>query len=152
MQITGERRLPYTRDAVWAALLDADVLQRATPGCERLVPAGPDVFDAEITIGVAAIKGRYKGTVRFSDLEPPHRYRMTVDGAGAPGRLHAEGALRLTTIDGGTALTYTGDARVAGRVAALGQRLQRAVARRLIDQFFDRFERKLAQRDGARGG
>ena len=36
MEMNSERRLVASRQAVWAALNDADVLKQCIPGCESL--------------------------------------------------------------------------------------------------------------------
>ena len=149
MKVSGRRRVPYQRDVVWASLLDPAVLQKSMPGCERLSERGEHDYETEVAVGIAAIKGRYKGSVRLLDLDPPNGYRMAVEGGGGPGRVRGEGTIRLTAVNGETEITYEGEAKVAGPVAAVGQRLLTPAARRLIGQFFDQFERELAQRDGA---
>ena len=35
-------------------------------------------------VGVGAIKGTFEGKVRLTDLEPPLRYHMAVEGKGGP--------------------------------------------------------------------
>ena len=36
MDMTGEYLIPATREAVWSALNDLDVLKEAIPGCESI--------------------------------------------------------------------------------------------------------------------
>ena len=36
MDMTGEERIPASREAVWNALNDVDVLRQCIPGCESL--------------------------------------------------------------------------------------------------------------------
>src|SRR5207244_1320580 len=73
------------RDKVWAAFLDPTILAQALPGCEKLEAIGPNEYKATMKVGVAAIKGTFEGKVKLSDLEPPHRYRMAVEGSVGPG-------------------------------------------------------------------
>ena len=85
MKIEGSADIPASRDKVWAAFLDPNVLAQALPGCEKLEAVGPNEYKATMKVGVAAIKGTFEGKVKLSDLEPPHRYRMAVEGSGGPG-------------------------------------------------------------------
>ena len=55
MEITGEYRIPATRDEVWAALNDPEMLRKCIPGCESLQRRSDTEFDA--TIG--ALSERY---------------------------------------------------------------------------------------------
>src|SRR5260370_18738675 len=85
MKIEGSADIPAARDKVWAAFLDPTILAQALPGCEKLEAIGPNEYKATMKVGVAAIKGTFEGKVKLSDLEPPHRYRMAVEGsAGRP--------------------------------------------------------------------
>src|SRR5260370_12684736 len=87
MKIEGSADIPAARDKVWAAFLDPTILAQALPGCEKLEAIGPNEYKATMKVGVAAIKGTFEGKVKLSDLEPPHRYRMAVEGSGGPGLL-----------------------------------------------------------------
>src|SRR5258707_14265797 len=85
MKIEGSADIPAARDKVWAAFLDPTILAQALPGCEKLEAIGPNEYKATMKVGVAAIKGTFEGKVKLSDLEPPHRYRMAVEGGAGPG-------------------------------------------------------------------
>src|SRR5260370_42177601 len=91
MKIEGSADIPTARDKVWAAFLDPTILAQALPGCEKLEAIGPNEYKATMKVGVAAIKGTFEGKVKLSDLEPPHRYRMAVEGSGGA-RLFLRGA------------------------------------------------------------
>ena len=63
-------------------LLDPDVLKRALPGIEKLETTAPDTFAVVMNLGVAAVKGRYSGTMAISDKQPPSSYRLEGEGKG----------------------------------------------------------------------
>ncbi len=67
---------------MWDAFLDPSTLATAIPGCEKLEAVGPGEYKATMKIGVGPVKGTFEGKVRLSDLEPPNRYRMAVEGTG----------------------------------------------------------------------
>ena len=114
---------------VWDALHDPEILRKCTPGCRSLKAAEPadggaqTVYDAEMQVGVALVKGTFKGTVTIVDETPLETYRVAVRAAGGIGFSHIDGALRLAHNDGGTAITYTGNAQVGGPIAGVGQRV-----------------------------
>jgi carbon monoxide dehydrogenase subunit G len=119
MKIEGSADIPAARDRVWAAFLDPNILAQALPGCEKLEAIGENEYKATMKVGVAAIKGTFDGKVKLSDLEPPHRYRMAVEGSGGPGFVR-------------------GDAQVGGLIASVGQRMLGGVSKMMLDQFFGR--------------
>lgn len=138
MKIEGSADILAPRDRVWAAFLDPDVLARALPGCEKLEAVGPNEYKATLKVGVAAIKGTFEGKVKLSDLEPPNRYRMAVEGSGGPGFVRGEAGMRLSDVDGGTRVSYDADVQVGGLIASVGQRMLGGVTKMMLDQFFSR--------------
>jgi carbon monoxide dehydrogenase subunit G len=145
MTLDGTHHFSAPRDRVWAAFTDPAVLARATPGCERLVPIGPDEFEATLSVGVAAVKGTYQGKLALLDKKPLEGYTLRVEGSGRPGFVKGEGRLTLTDEDGGTRVTIKGEAQVGGVIAAVGQRLIGAASRMLMEQFFSALEAEIAK-------
>ena len=145
MTLDGTRHFSAPRDRVWAAFTDPAVLARATPGCERLDPIGPDEFEATLSVGVSAVKGVYQGKLALLDKKPPEGYTLRVEGSGRPGFVKGEGRLLLTDEDGGTRVTIRGEAQVGGVIAAVGQRLLGAAARMLMEQFFSAMEAEIVK-------
>ena len=82
------------------------------PGCEALDPIDEHRYRATLTVGIAAVTGRYEGPVEMQDLDPPNSYRLVVEGRGKPGFIKGGGALTLTDQDGGTRVDVEGDAEV----------------------------------------
>ncbi|RCV53294.1 SRPBCC family protein [Marinitenerispora sediminis] len=145
MKVTGTATLNAPPAKVWAALLDPEVLARIIPGCERLERTGADRYRGTVTAGVASIKGTFVGDVELTDLDPPAGLVLRASGAGAPGTVRADVAVRLADLgDGRTELGYDADAVVGGMVGGVGQRVLVGVARRMAQEFFDRLGSELA--------
>jgi len=145
MTLDGTHHFNAPRDRVWAAFTDPAVLARATPGCQRLDPIGPDEFEATLSVGVAAVKGVYQGKLALLDKKPPEGYTLRVEGSGRPGFVKGEGRLTLTEEEGGTRVTIRGEAQVGGVIAAVGQRLLGAASRMLMEQFFSALETEIGK-------
>lgn len=145
MTLDGSHHFDAPRDRVWALFTDPAVLARATPGCERLDPVGPDEFEATLSVGVAAVKGTYQGRLAIADKMPPESYVLRVEGSGRPGFVKGEGKLTLTEEGAGTLVTIKAEAQVGGLIAAVGQRLMGAAGRMLMSQFFSALETELAK-------
>ena len=144
-------RNSYTFDApvqaVWDLLVDIDAVAACLPGCESMEPVGEHRYRAVLTMGIAAITGRYEGTVEMKDLEPPRAYRLVVEGRGKPGFVTGGGAISLTETDGVTRVTVDGTVQVGGTIARVGQRLLGSVSKMMMDRFFARLQQRLV-RDG----
>ena len=141
MKITGEATLQAPVAAVWDALLDPAVLVRSIPGCERLEATGENSYAMTVTVGVAAIKGTYAGTCALSDLQQHESLRLKGDGAGAPGTISADVAVRFSDNgDRTTTLSYDADTVVGGMIGGVGQRMLTSVSRRMAAEFFGALE------------
>jgi carbon monoxide dehydrogenase subunit G len=136
MKLAGQYLLPAPPVKVWELLTDPVRLAKLLPGCERLDPDGPDRFKAAVRFGIAAISGKYAGTIEFADKKPPRSMRMKLSGKGIPGFVDGVGHIELAETEGHTELRYTGDAQVGGMIASVGQRMIEGAARKIMDQFF----------------
>jgi carbon monoxide dehydrogenase subunit G len=136
MKLAGQYLLPASPAKVWALLTDPNRLAKLLPGCERLDPDGPDRFKAAVNFGIAAISGKYAGTIEFAEKNPPNSMRMKLSGKGIPGFVDGVGHIELTEKGGQTELRYTGEAQVGGMIASVGQRMIEGAARKIVDQFF----------------
>ena len=150
MKITGKHTLAVPRDVVWEAILDPDVLSRTLPGCEDMAPVGENQFRGKLKMKVGPVQGLFEGGVELLDLDPPNGYNLKMDGKGAPGFVNGTGSIRLEDADGdGTLLHYDIDARVGGRIAAVGQRLLDSSAKVLTRQGIQGLEKQLEARAAA---
>ena len=144
MTLNGSYRISAPRQAVWAALMDPEVLKKCLPGCEKLDPVGPDAYRAHMNVGIAAIKGSYQGSVSIHEKVAPEKFRMVVEGKGAPGFLRGEGSFELAEEGSETVLRYQGTAQVGGMIAGVGQRLVQGAARMVVRKFFEALSSHLA--------
>jgi carbon monoxide dehydrogenase subunit G len=146
MKIEGSADIPAPREKVWAAFLDPNILAQALPGCEKLEAIGENEYKATMKVGVAAIKGTFEGKVKLSDLEPPNRYRMAVEGSGGPGFVRGEAGMQMSDVDGGTKVSYDADVQVGGLIASVGQRMLGGVTKMMLDQFFTKMTELLTSK------
>jgi carbon monoxide dehydrogenase subunit G len=140
MTMSGEQQLTATREKVWAALNNPEILKACIPGCESLDVTGENEFSAVATNKIGPVKARFKGKVRLTDLDPPNGYKISGEGDGGIAGFAKGGAtVALSDKDGGTLLTYNVEAQIGGKLAQLGQRLVNGAAKKLADDFFAKF-------------
>jgi hypothetical protein len=140
MTMNGEVQLAAPREVVWGKLNDAEVLKQCIPGCEELAMTSATEFQAVATIKIGPVKAKFKGKVHLSDIDPPNGYKISGEGEGGVAGFAKGGALvKLTEKDGGTRLSYDVEAQIGGKLAQLGQRLVQGTAKKLADDFFNKF-------------
>lgn len=140
MEMSGEFRIPATRDKVWAALNDPEILQRSVPGCQSITRLSDTEMEGAVMASVGPVKATFRGSVVLSDINPPHSYTLTGQGKGGPAGF-AKGVARVALSEEGgmTVLRYTAQASVGGKLAQIGQRLIDGTARKLSEEFFGNF-------------
>jgi len=141
--LPGSYEFKAAPDVVWRLLIDPSVVASCLPGCSQLEPLGDDRYRAELTLAVAALTGRYAGTVAILDKNPPHAYKLVVEGRGAPGFIKGEGTIELVPRGETTVVNVTGHAHVGGLIARVGQRLLSSVSKMMVDRFFTDLQTRL---------
>jgi carbon monoxide dehydrogenase subunit G len=145
MTMNGEVQLAAPREVVWAKLNDAEVLKQCIPGCEELNKVSDTEFQAVATIKIGPVKARFKGRVNLSDMDPPNGYKISGEGEGGVAGFAKGGAVvKLSEKDGGTLLSYDVESQIGGKLAQLGQRLVQGTAKKLADDFFNKFAAAVA--------
>ena len=140
MNLQGSHRVNVRRELVWEALNRPEVLQQATPGCKRMSTNEHGGYNTEFEVSIGAVKGRFTGTIEIKDRVPGSQCHLVVSASGNAGFLNADGVVELKEDNSGTIIEYSGQARVGGLIASVGQRLVDGVAKRLLTQFFRNFE------------
>ncbi len=154
MEMTGERLIPASRVAVWAALNDPAVLQAAIPGCESVEKTSDTDLTAKLALKIGPMAARIAAKVKLENMNPPASYTISGEGnAGAMGFAKGGADVALESKgEASTLLTYNVKAQVGGKMAQLGGRLIDATAKQMADQFFDRFAASLTPAPAAEPG
>jgi carbon monoxide dehydrogenase subunit G len=144
MQLTDQRDIKADPATVWAAILNPEVLMACVPGCESMTGTPETGFEAVVVQKVGPVKARFTGVVTLSDMVPGQSLRISGEGKGGPAGFAKGGAnVTLTAIPGGTRLSYDVEANVGGKLAQLGSRLIDGFAKKMADEFFERFQQTI---------
>lgn len=146
MQMTDSQRIEASREKVWEALNDPEVLKASIPGCEELTKNSDTELEAKVKLKVGPVKATFGGKVTLNDLDPPNGYTIEGEGSGGVAGF-ARGAAKVSLEEDGpnaTILTYEVDAKIGGKLAQLGSRLIDSTAKRLAGEFFTNFGEHVA--------
>ena len=154
MKIQGEYSLPLEQQAAWDLLLDTDILSRAMPGCQSLVPIGPDEYEMKMNVAVSSISGAFAGKVRIADKNPATSYRLLVEGQGKLGYVRGSGLLTLQGESSTTKVIFDGEVQISGLIASVGERMLDMTTKMMIKRFFSALakEAEAASQAGNRTG
>ena len=140
MDMTGSQRIEASREAVYAALNDVEVLRQCIPGCDSIEKTSDTEMNAKVTLRVGPVKATFAGKVTLSDLDPPNGYTISGEGSGGMAGFAKGSAKVVLEADGdATILHYTVNADIGGKLAQLGSRLIDGTAKKLAGEFFEKF-------------
>lgn len=142
MDMSGQEQIPASREQVWEALNDPNVLKKCIPGCEALESKSPTEMVATIRIKVGPISRAFKSDVKLTNINAPESYTITSEG----GIAKASTDVVLREEDGNTVLSYTVNAKIGGKLAVLGSGLIRSSSKKIVTQFFNKLKKTLSSR------
>ena len=140
MDMTGEFRIPASRETVWDALNDPEVLKASIPGCQKLEKVSEEELTATVKSKVGPVSATFTGKVTLSDVNPPAGYKISGEGQGGVAGF-AKGGAEVTLEEEGTEtiLRYSANAQVGGKLAQIGSRLIDSTAKKMANEFFTNF-------------
>jgi carbon monoxide dehydrogenase subunit G len=145
MEMSGDRVVPVPQQAAWDALNDPEVLKACIPGCESLESDADGGFHAVVRVAVGPVRARFKGRVTLSDILAPDSYTLAFKGEGAAGFAQGESQVRLVPSSSAaeTAIHYTANAKIGGKLAQVGSRLIDGAANKIAGEFFANLTQRL---------
>jgi uncharacterized protein len=126
------------------------VLKACVPGCESITLVNENEYQVQMTARVGPVSAKFRGRLSLFDIKPPTSYSLAFEGQGGPAGF-AKGAaqVRLVPEKEQTKLIYDVKASVGGKLAQIGSRLIDAAAKKVADEFFSNFTKRMAGAEDA---
>lgn len=151
MHIEGSYEFEFERQLVWEVLMDIEVLGSIIPGSRGLQQIGENKYQSRLAVKVGPVNGRFESNFELTNVNPPESYTLIVDGKGPAGHVSGEGSIRLETNGESTVMHYAGDAKIGGKIAAVGQRLLNVAAKQITKQALKKLSKQIETRLAAAG-
>jgi len=150
MDMTGEYRIPASKQTVWEALNDPEILKASIPGCQELEKVSDTELTAKVATKVGPVSAKFSGKVTLSDIDAPNGYKISGEGQGGVAGFAKGGAeVKLQEEGAETILTYTATAQVGGKLAQIGSRLIDSTAKKMANEFFGKFVEQIGSGETA---
>ncbi len=146
MHIEGSYEFEFERELVWEVLMDIDVLGSIIPGSKGLEEIGENKYQSKLSVRVGPVNGKFESSFELADVMAPESYRLIVEGKGPAGHVTGAGEIRLAQENGTTVMHYAGDARIGGKIAAVGQRLLDVAAKQIAKQALKKLSKQIEAR------
>ena len=139
MKLSGSYQINLSKEKVWEALNDPEILKQAIPGCEEFIKNSETEFTATATNKIGPFNASFTGDIELKDLNPPNSYKIGGSGNSPVGFVSGEAKVKLEDHENGTNLIYEVEANVGGKIAQVGSRLIDMTAKKMADIFFGKF-------------
>ena len=147
MNMTGSNQMSASRDTVWTALFDPEVLKQCIQGCEALEQVSDGEYTATVTIKIGPVKARFQGKVSIADAVAGEQCRLIGEGSGGiAGFAKGAALVKLRDAGGGTAVDYEVELQIGGKLAQLGARMINSTAVKMTEDFFAKFAKAVEGR------
>jgi hypothetical protein len=131
---------------VWEFAIDPEQIGKCVPGCEKIEKIDERTYLAIVHAGVGPIKVRFKFTSTVTEIDEPKHLRLESRGAdmGKAGSFTQTSDVDLREIsEDEVEVSYTSNINIVGRLATFGERVMRAQAQKIGDQFIRSFKEKV---------
>ncbi len=140
MDIIGSHSINKSPEAIWSHLNNPEVLARITPGLTALDVIGEDRFKAISVIKIGPVKASFEGVLEMKDKVDNQKMTVAIKQDSKIGNVNAEIEMTLVKENDKTVINYKGEAKMAGKLATMGQRIVGSVVSSLSKQFFVNLE------------
>ncbi len=144
MQLTGKHVVNALPSKIWEMLMDTDTLARIVPGISRLEKTGENKYKSIIEIKMGPVNSSFTGDLQMEDIKEPEGFTLKVQQNSKIGNANAAIKISLLPVnENSTEVSFDGDVKLSGMLAAMGQRLIGGVSNTLTKQFFSNMEKEL---------
>jgi uncharacterized protein len=150
MKIGNQFTVSAPIEQAWDVLCDLEQVIPLMPGAQLTGHEGDDYL-GKVKVKVGPVTSEFSGKVHFVELDPA-QHRAVIDGKGKEARGTGNAAATVTAQlheDGRhTRVTVDTDLKIVGKLAQFGSGMLQQVSEKLLGQFVESLEAKLAS-DGA---
>jgi len=146
MKLAGKYIVHATPAKVWALLMNADKLAKIVPGISRLEPTGLNIFKTILEIKLGPVSGAFTGNLQLEDINEPNSFTLKAQQNSKIGNANTVVKINLQPAGASdTEVSFDGDVKLSGTLAALGQRVMSGVSGTLTKQFFTNLQNELSK-------
>jgi carbon monoxide dehydrogenase subunit G len=126
--------------------MDPAFVAASMPGVETVEQRDPTRYTVISGFGIGVLKLRFTLDVEIGDIHAPERATMRARGLAPGSNVDLMTTIRLAEpLPGRTVVHWTSDSEVSGTIPSAGGRLLEGTARRLTEQFWQDFARRVEE-------
>jgi carbon monoxide dehydrogenase subunit G len=146
LEFSGAAEIAASLDRVWQRLIDPRFVARSVPGMESVEVIDPTHFKVISGFGIGPIKARLTMDGELFDIVPGTSAKMQLRGKAPGSILDVLSSIFLQKADPGKVrLNWSATSELSGTVANIGSRMIEGLARKLSEQFWADFARRVEE-------
>lgn len=142
MNFDGTFEVNADKSMVFETIMNPNEISGCIPGFKSLNVVSPEEYSVVVRVGLAFIKGDFNIKFKVVESEPSTHAKLTGSGTGMGGTLDLEATIDLSEDSGKTKMDWKAEAKVGGKLGAMGQRLIGGQAQKIIKEMFSCLEKK----------
>ena len=146
MKIANEFTISVPIDEAWDVLSDLEQVVPLMPGAQ-LTGRDGDEYLGKVKVKVGPVTSEFNGKANFVELDPEH-HRAVINARGREARGSGNAAATVTTElhpqGDHTRVTVDTDLKIVGKLAQFGSGMLQQVSEKLLGEFVQSLEAKLA--------
>ena len=153
MKIANEFTVSAPIEQAWDVLIDLEQVIPLMPGAQMTGHDGDDVL-GKVKVKVGPVTSEFNGKVHFVERDR-EQHRAVIDAKGKESRGTGNAAATVTAVlhEAGdrTRVTVDTDLKIVGKLAQFGSGMLQQVSEKLLGQFVESLEAKLAAENSTGG-
>jgi len=146
MNVSGERTFAASRATVWKVLNDPEAMAKTMPGVESF-----DIHDdrrwtanVKIPLGLGGLK--MKVDMEKVEEREPEFAKLAIKGNGVGAMMNMETSFTLEDgAEGGTAMAWSADVKIAGPVGSMGQRVLQPIVNQQVQHVLGSLDQQVQE-------
>jgi len=146
MLIEGKFNVKAPIQKAWDNILSTETLASCIPGCKKIELIDKNTFETVVAAKVGSISVRFKFTTTLIEIKPPLYLKAIGKGAelNKAGTFNQESVISFKKVsDKETEVSYRSEIRIVGKLAAFGDRIMKAKAIVIGEQFSQALNNRL---------
>ncbi|HII51741.1 MAG TPA: carbon monoxide dehydrogenase subunit G [Halobacteriales archaeon] len=136
MEFEGDILVPAERQFVFDEMQKPEMIQKILPNCESVEKVEDNKYVAVLNEKVSKISMKLETELELVEIREPDLVKLTITGEAPGSNTSVQGTATFELSEEGqeTRIQYTMDVEVSGKLASIGFRMIKHVAKKRIDE------------------
>jgi carbon monoxide dehydrogenase subunit G len=144
----GERSFDAPRAVLWDVLNDPEQMAAIMPGVQSFDVQDDEHWTANVLIPLGLGGLRMKIEFEKTDQRKPEYAKLHAKGQGVGALLNMDTQFHLEEAEGGTAMRWEAEVKIAGPVGSMGQRILQPIVNQQVKNVLNALDEQVAKASG----